>query len=249
MSNKSVALMVSLSLLTGSALAGAMGPVSQDPNWSWLSTLSAGPVWENGGAQQSFYLTPSIEKTYTANQTTNTLFAGEFFLGLQKKLSQTLMGQMGLAVATTSNAKLSGYIWDDADPLFANYTYEYKILHTHIAVKGKVLSDMGYWLTPWLSASMGVGFNTAHAFNNTPLIFEVPANANFATRNQTSFSYTLGAGVQKALTKHWQIGVGYEFSDWGKSGLGRTAEQVLNSGLTLNHLYTNGVLFNLSYIA
>jgi hypothetical protein len=45
------------------------------------------------------------------------------------------------------------------------------------------------------------------------------------------------------------VGAGYEFADWGKSGLNRAAGQTLNTGLALNHLYTNGVLVNLTYVA
>ena len=53
----------------------------------------------------------------------------------------------------------------------------------------------------------------------------------------TALTYTLGTGVQKILNAHWQVGVGYEFSDWGQSSLGRASEQTLHSGLELNHVY------------
>lgn len=235
------------SFLTGTVFAGAMGPVSQFSNWSWVSTLSVGPVWDQAGKTQSFYLTPEIEKTYAAHQSTNTLANGEFFIGVQKKLSTTMQIQLGIDVAATSDASLSGLIWDDTDPRFANHSYQYKIQHSHVAVKSKILMDKGYWLTPWISSSLGVGFNSAHAFQNTPLIYEAIVNPNFASHTQTSFTYTLGAGVQRALNQHWQVGVGYEFADWGKSQLGRAAEQTLNNGIGLNHLYTNGILFNLTY--
>ncbi|HAT9492397.1 TPA: porin family protein, partial [Legionella pneumophila subsp. pneumophila] len=39
------------------------------------------------------------------------------------------------------------------------------------------------------------------------------------------------------------------FADWGKSELGRASGQTLNEGLKLNHLYTNGVVLNLTYVA
>ena len=99
----------------------------------------------------------------------------------------------------------------------------------------------------WISGSLGVGFNSAHGFQNTPLIYEAIVNPNFASHTQIAFTYTVGAGLQKALKQHWQVGVGYEFADWGQSRLGRAAEQTLNNGLELNHLYTNGILFNLTY--
>ncbi|CAM2944409.1 Opacity protein and related surface antigens [Legionella steigerwaltii] len=248
-SKSSLVLALSTSLATAGAFAGAMGPLVQEPRWFWVGTLSAGPVWESGGKTQTFYLTPEIEKTYAANKSTHVLFDGEFFLGLQKKLSPMAQGQLGLAIAATSNANFSGMIWDDADPEFDNFAYSYKIQHTHVAAKAKLLFDQGYWLIPWISGSIGVGFNRAYSFDNTPTIFEALPNPNFASHTETTCTYTVGAGVQKALNVHWQLGVGYEFADWGKSNFGRAAGQTLNNGLTLSHLYTNGVLFNLTYLA
>ena len=241
MNKNSFVLVLSASLLTGSALAGTMGTITKQPDWTWVGALSMGPTWPtNSTASQTFYLTPTIEKTYTAKRSSNAIFDGEVFLGLQKSVSQMVQAQLGLAVAATSNATRSGDIWDDASIEFNNYIYNYKVQHTHVAAKGKLLADGGYWLIPWVSASLGVGFNDAHGFKNTPTIFEAVPTPNFASNTQTTFTYTLGAGVQKSLNTHWQIGVGYEFADWGKSRLGRAAEQTLNQGLGLNHLYTNG---------
>ncbi len=234
------------------SIAGPMGPIGlSDPqkSWRWVGTISAGPVWEGTGQTQTFYLAPNIIKTYAAEHTTHALFDGEVFVGVQKELPKALLGQIGLAVAATSNAKLSGNIWDDADSTFNNYSYSYQIQHTHVAVKGKLLADRGYWLMPWISASLGVGFNNAHGFQNTPLISEAVTMPIFASNTKTSFTYTLGAGIQKALNPHWQVGMGYEFADWGQSQLNRASGQTLNSGLSLNHLYTNGFLFNLTYLA
>lgn len=234
------------------SIAGPMGPVGlgeTQKSWNWVGTISTGPVWEGAGQTQTFYLAPNILKTYAAEHTTHALFDGEVFAGIQKELPKAFLGQIGLAVAATSNANLSGNIWDDADSTFNNYRYSYQVQHTHIAVKGKFLADRGYWVMPWVSASLGVGFNAAHDFQNTPLISEAVTMTNFASGTQTSFTYTLGAGVQKVLNSHWQAGIGYEFADWGQSQLSRASGQTLNSGLSLNHLYTNGVLFNLTYVA
>ena len=249
MSKQSFVLVLSVSLLTDNALAGTMGPIPQRPDWTWVSTFSGGAVWQSGGAKQTFNLTPDIQKTYAANQSTDALFDGEVFVGLQKRLSQALEGQLGFAVEVTSNARLAGFIWDDADPELANYTYSYKLQHTHVAAKGKLLSDVGYWLTPWISASLGVGFNNAYSFNNAPLIFEALPNTNFSSHTAMTFTYTLGVGVQKAFRSHWQVGAGYEFADWVQSQLHRSVGQTMGSGLRLSHLYTNGLLLNLTYTA
>ena len=120
MKKNSVILLLSASFLTASANAGTMGLVTVQPDWTWVGTLSAGPVWSSGDTTHTFYLAQDIEKTYAAKKTTSTLFDGEVFVGVQKTLSQALQGQLGLAVAATSDATLSGHIWDDANPEFDN---------------------------------------------------------------------------------------------------------------------------------
>ena len=216
---------------------------------SGVATLSLGPAWESAGNKQTFYLAPNIEKTYAANHASHALVDGEIFLGIQKPLREKLDGQIGLAVATTGNASLSGNIWDDAQAQFNNYTYDYKVRHTHVAIRGKLLSDRGYVVTPWVSGSLGVGFNQSHDYSNAPTISEAVVMSNFASNTTTTFTYTLGAGVQRHLNPHWQAGVGYEFADWGRSQLSRASGQTLNTGLSLSHLYINGFLFNLTYSA
>lgn len=236
------------SLLASQAFAGTMGSVVPAKDWSWVGSISAGPVWARGGDTQTFSLAPEIEKTYSARKSSNAFASGELFVGVQKALSSQWLGQFGLAAATAGSAKLQGVIWDDADSQFDNHSYKYKVRNTRIALKGKLLLDQGYWAMPWVSASLGVGFNRAHDFTNTPLIFEALPNADFTNNTKTAFTYTLGVGVQKEIDEHWQVGVGYEFADWGKSQLGRAPGQTMNSGLALNHLYTNGVLFNLTFV-
>ncbi|MDI1351991.1 MAG: hypothetical protein PSV35_04360 [bacterium] len=76
-------------------------------------------------------------------------------------------------------------------------------------------------VTPYVSGSMGVGFNRARGFTITPkIIQEIPA-PEFTPHTETAFTYTLGIDIQKALTPNVQVGIGYEFTDWGKSILGR----------------------------
>lgn len=235
-----------LGLCSSATLAGTMGPEIKEKNW--LISVSGGPVWAEGGKTQTFYLTPEIEKTYFARKSSHGLPAGELFLGLQKSLLNQLQAQLGVAVATTGNAKMSGEIWDDADPQFNNYIYSYRVNHARVAVKGKLLFDRDYIVTPWISGSMGVGFNYAHEYTNTPTIFEAITSPNFSCHTKTAFAYTLGIGVQRAINQNWQIGVGYEFANWGKSQLGSASGQTLNSGLALKHMYTNGALLNISYL-
>lgn len=242
--------MLSLFVVASStdAVSGVMGTQSESP-WNYIIALSAGPVWQDGGKTQTLFLTPDIEKTYNAFNSTEALADGEFFLGVQKKLHGAFIGQLGIALATTGKARLNGEIWDDADPEFNNFLYGYKVQHSHIALKGKLLSDFGFMVTPWISASAGVAINRASDYFSRPVIFEAIPTPDFVSNNKTSFTYTLGAGVQKQLSPNWQVGVGYEFADWGKSQLGWAFDQSMGTGINLNHFYTHGVMFNVTAVA
>ena len=226
------------------------------PLYSYVATLSVGPVWENGGSStETFYLQPGIQKTFNPNTQTNALANGEFFLGLQRSLTPRFDGQLGIAVAVTSPAKLSGNVWEDADPDFSNFMYDYNVNHTYVALKGKLLTDINTtkaWLgrvKPWISGSIGAGFNNATGFTLTQLIPDISPFPAFQNHSTTSLTYTLGAGVQRVINDHIQVGIGYEFADWGKNQLAIAPGQTLGSGLWSNHLYTNGLMFNLSYLS
>ncbi len=245
---KNSLLALSACLMSSTLCAGTMGPVQVMPEWRPVISLSGGATWAKAGDTQTFFLAPDIEKTYWAQKTSKGLATGELFLGMQKLLSSEIQAQLGLALAATANTNLQGEIWDDADPQFNNYVYQYKIQHSRIALKGKLIADKGYWAMPYLSGSVGVGFNRAHEFTNTPVIFEALPNNNFSDHTQSAFTYTIGLGLQKAIDTHWQFGLGYEFADWGKSQLNRAQEQTFNTGLKLSHLYTNGVLLNVTYV-
>jgi opacity protein-like surface antigen len=246
MKKNSILFALSTIILGSNALAN-IAPAIPQTDWKWVTSISMGPAWTSAGDTQTFDLTPDIEKTFKAKQANSTLGSVELFFGLQKPLFNQVLGQLGLMLSRATNADLRGNIWDDADPQFDNYTYQYKIRHNAVALKGLLLLDKGSWL-PWISGSVGVGFNYSHGFTNTPTIYEgLPAD-NFSNNSKASFTYTLGVGIQKPLNKHCQMGIGYEFADWGQSELGRANAQTLNSGLALNHLYISSVLMNLTYL-
>ncbi|MFC3908272.1 outer membrane protein [Legionella dresdenensis] len=241
-------LLAILNLCATTVNAQPTNPKFEDSN-RYIIGLNTGSSWSYPGKTQTFYSTPETERTYAAITAKNTLVNAELFLGIQKALTTFLQIQLGLAIAKTEKATLSGNIWDDADPEFNNYSYIYTVRHLYLGVKGKILGNPYLRVKPYVSSSFGFGFNQASNFNNAPLECGVVAVPNFRGNTLAQFSYTLGAGLQYDLSKNWQIGLGYEFSDWGKSQLARAPQQTLGNGLTLHHLYTNGLSFNLTYLA
>lgn len=216
---------------------------------NFVATLSGGPIKTmSANKTETFYLQPDIEKTYTATKNTNSNATGELFLGMQTMIEDGFRGQIGFAYAIAGNS-ISGHIWEDALPIFDDFTYKYNVKNTRYAVKAKLLEDIPYHLIGYASASAGVAVNKASSFSIYPIIPEAVPAPSFSNNTEMSFTYSLGAGVEYPLSKNFQVGVGYEFANWGKNSLSRAPGQSLNNGLGVSHLYTNELLFSISFIA
>lgn len=238
---------MALGFFCSSAFAGGVGELPEATTGGWFSQLSVGAAWANAGEDQQFFLNPGVEKRYVAHKEDNSLAVGEIFIGKNIPTNNYGTFQLGIAAATTGNADLQGNIWDDANPLFNNHRYHYKVRSSRVAVKGRLAFENRFFVDPFVSASLGVGFNEAYDFTNTPLIPQAQPNRNFTDNTKTSFAYTLAIGVSKKITGNFEAGLRYEFADWGKSALGRAPGQTLNDGLALSHVRTNGVLFHIGY--
>ncbi|MHB1947715.1 MAG: porin family protein [Gammaproteobacteria bacterium] len=216
--------------------------------------LSAGPTWISGNKTQTFHLQPDVAKTYTGEVNNSAFPSGEFFIGWQRPwcasfLRQSFLSQLGLSIVAAGNARLKGDIWEDADPDFDNYRYQYKVNHAHVAVKTRLIGNCNRFIEPYISAALGVGFNHAHGFTISPKITsEVPAPP-FKSNTTTTFTYSFGIGIQKSLTPEFKAAIGYELTDWGRTQLARATGQTVNQGLTLNHLYANQLQLSLFYSA
>jgi opacity protein-like surface antigen len=229
-----------------SAFTGEEGPKPHD----YFLSMSVGPSWTNPGSTQSIALQPDIINTYVPQNSSNTstLVNGEIVLGVQAHILQDIQSQFGLAFYASSPETLNGYIQVDGDPNFQNYADQYKIDHEHIALKSKWSFENASNINPYLSGSIGVGFNRSYGYSITPLIFPAVPMPPFKSNTQVALSYTLGAGFQHALSEHIAIAIGYQFVSWGSSHLAPANGQTSPQGLSLNNVYTQGIEFNLTYL-
>lgn len=219
---------------------------------NYVITVSGGPSFSKVGETQTFYLQSDLQNTYAANKKTQTIGTGELFFGLRHTLGEYLDGQLGLALAASSTAKASGQIWQDADAEYNNFIYSYHIKQSRLGLKAKLITRKNPFISfvqPYISGSVGLGFNRASNYQTAATIPEAVIGPNFSANTTQVLSYTLGVGIQTSIDGHWQVGLGYEFADWGQNHLGRAPYQTVNSGLLINHLYTNELQFSLSFIA
>ncbi|KTC98570.1 outer membrane protein [Legionella erythra] len=221
---------------------------NQVVNGQKVITLSAGPAWYSSGTTQTVTLQPDVLKTYIGDSETRVLGTAEIFFGIQCLLTNQIYSQFGIAAAYAGNAKLRGDVLEDGDPNFNNFVYRYQLNHGRVGLKGKLLGDFGYWVTPYVSGSVAVAFNHSFDWSLTPKIFEEVPAPPFASNTTTAFAYTVGAGLQAPLNKHWQLGLGYEFADLGKSQLGAAIGQSVNDRFKETHLYTHQLQFSATYL-
>lgn len=215
-------------------------------------TLSIGPGFTSPGEDQILTLTPDVPYAYYADKSSSTLGFVSLFGGIEKRNDEGhFLGQFGLELLGATNVNLNGDAWIDADPDFNDFFYSYKINHSHIALKGRLLSNAPYTerkgIASYLSASVGIGFNYAYDFSMQKRIYEAVIPPLFDAHTKTSFIYAFGIGLEKALNQQWRFSVGYEFADWGSSALSKAEGQSTSYGLTLNHLFMNNILFGMSY--
>ena len=228
------------------AFAGEMGHTSPD----YFISMSAGPNWTSLGSSQTIALEPDVINTYVSenNSHTNLLVNGEIFLGVQKQFFQRIHSQFGVAFYISNPAELNGDIQIDGNPNFQNYTYQYQINHEHIAFKSKWIFEQSLNINPYVSGSVGVGFNRSYGYSSTPLIFPSVSLPSFQSNTQVALSYSGGVGFERALNKNLTIALGYQLVSWGASHLGPLSGQTSNQGLSLNNIYTQGLEFNINYL-
>lgn len=212
--------------------------------------LSGAATWTSGNQTQTLALESDVLKTYTASQPSNVIPSFELLIGYEKPImtSHPIIGQLGLRLAEAGNATLNGDIWEDANPNFDNFNYDYKIRHFDISVKGRLIGAFGFYVDPYISGSIGLGVNRAYDFTITPKISSEVAAPPFASNTTTAFTYTVGIGLQRKCYENFEVALGYEFADWGRSSLSAASGQVTNQAPSLNHLYAQSLQLSLFFV-
>ncbi len=210
--------------------------MSFNGGWSWPQSSKALPIYYY---QARF--NPLVEVDNSAY-----FFVGQVDFGIEKNFSNTLVIQWGGEIEATGGMEIQGEIPKTHERVKTKQFYRYCVKHQHLAAKAKLLANKHYFIMPWVSFALGVGLNTAYQYENIAEQPE-PLFRHFDAGSTTHLTYTLGVGVQRAMTEHYQMGLGYEFANWGNSRLGPNTNQNLYYGPELSPIYTNSLLLNITY--
>jgi opacity protein-like surface antigen len=234
-------------------------PIFAKPNTSYklcdlcahpLLSLSGGPAWINPGTTQNLYLDYDYNNAYRPNSNQQPIGFAEVYLALQKNINTNVANQFGVAFSGSWMAKVNGQVWQYNDPLFYNYDYTYNLRQLRLALRDKIIYEQGIFdqkMMPYITGSVGLGFNQSYTYSETPLSSSIIANPAFSNKSLNAFTYSVGAGLQTCPWNHFVFGVGYEFMDWGRSALGAASGQVLNVAPSMSHLYMNTLLFSITF--
>ncbi|WP_133128704.1 hypothetical protein [Legionella nagasakiensis] len=210
-------------------------------------------------------VTNTVANTYNAKKHWQAIGTGEVFLGLQWLINPLIINQLGVAFGGAGEANLQGTITINSVP--SGSQYKYQTNHGKVVARDKLLFCLpNYSIQPFITGSFGASFNTAHGYYTYPMINSSVSAPWFEDKTQSfSYTYSLGLGIQKNINRNWNVALGYEFADWGRSGLGSgtfgvqddiqilgtsftVSEPATYNGPKLSHIYTHNVLLSVSYL-
>lgn len=215
---------------------------------SYIVSLSAGAAWVQTGQQQTIVLQPAVKKTFTVSNKTQTVAAGELFVGIEHLIAPSMAGQLGLAIGGMDTIEPQGNVWEGGDPQLNDVSYQYKVRSLRGLVKGKLIWDANSVFNPYVFVGLGLGYNTASSWRLTASGGEVVSFPLFANASTTSFAYSFGAGIQTVVSPNLRFGVGYEFADVGQTQLDRAPEQTINSGVRNHKIQSNALQCTVSFV-
>lgn len=248
---KSVKLLLPFSALAGACFVFTVCKTHAFPldylGLSNVATLRFGFGWPSSPKSQTINLESDLQNTYTESSQNNTLFNTDLFFGYQRPFNSIVTWQLGVDWGLSDTLNRNGQVWQDADPSMNNFLYHYAIDHSSLGVRGVLLFGSTYSkLKFYMDGMVGAAFNSAYSFTMSPTLSEAVTPPAFVDNTTTDFTYAIGLGVQQLLNKHYSVGIGYQYADWGKAELGAAPGQALNQGITQT-IHNNSVLMNLSY--
>jgi opacity protein-like surface antigen len=214
---------IGIMLLASSSVAMAGGIEAEpmtEPVWTMrpLITASAGGLWtsEAGGSGAGHINTFYFDYDATDRSQSKTVFGG--FAGVEIEKSHSWWAaQVGIGYYQPQSFTMSGILTQSFHSGFSpqQYAYEYDVLVQQLMFEGKFLFLMSRYFLPYVTAGFGVAFNDASGFEaNFPLHV---VSLHFKQHTQATATFQVGVGVDIDLFDHLRAGVGYRFTDLGKS--------------------------------
>lgn len=191
-----------------------------------------------------------FQNTYTSSSSYDTQQVAGLFYGFENAFRDNCAWQLGIGYYQNSAFTSQGNVYQFADPAFNNLRYNFQIISRRVLLEGKLLHTFKTLFHPYLTMGMGESINRAYAYKEDPITSDgVPMSQPFANHTTHSFTYSAGLGIDVDITKNVRIGASYRYLDLGRAGLNPSPLQQGNNRLSYNHLHTNELLMQLTYVS
>jgi hypothetical protein len=216
-----------------------------------LVTLTMGPDFVQTGYAQTRALLPPFQNHYTATHSQQTVTDIGIFLGVERMITAWLTTDLGISGYIDNTLSPQGEVWQFAVPAYDTLGYQYHIYNKRVVFTNKLFTMMPPYqaLHPYFSWEAGIAFNNAKDYGEYPLVALATPTAPFANHSQHSFTWAVGMGIDYDMTAHLRAGAGYQFADLGSASLGETTASTTTQTLSIPHLYTNQLHFQVTFLA
>lgn len=223
----------------------------------WHAVLSLSPgiaISSDIGKSRTFPIINPITDEfyiYSANRPTQTASVFDGFIGLEWACHPQWSLQMGLGYNQAWNFRAEGSFLQGTDVQSEDrYSYHYNVLTRQLLAEGKLLYNFKKCYHPYFSLGLGAAFNNASDSGTNVPPFST-FTRQYKNNTKTSFTYSVGVGIDADVLDHLRLGIGYRFADFGQMKLGDATIDTTSVGGTLsqNHIYASEILMQFTIIS
>ena len=209
--------------------------------------LIDGASWENSGATTSVNLGGLNTNLYEASQ--QAVVAPWAGLGLgfgyQWFPYNNFLATLALEANYTRMISKAGIVrpFYFVNPAFDTLNYTYTIENIPVLL----VSQLGWQvekISPYFLVGLGVSWNRASQYNETPTDpngTAAPMRAGFQKHTEGDFAYMLGFGLSYQLSLRCNFGLEYRYTNFGQASLNSTPIQTTTERLSLGVLHSNAL--------
>lgn len=183
-----------------------------------------------------------IDNNYNSDATTLGLGLG---YGLLINKDKNILLQLGVGFYNSSNYTSRGHIWDDDNPNFEDFSYQYNFSSTRLMFEPRIMFRTDSLLSPFVSGGIGWARNRASNYQEIVLNDNELPERLFASDHKENFAWELGAGIAYKITENLSMNFAYKFVNLGEGHLGGFVDQTTTDRIKTGTVKTND--FTLSW--
>jgi opacity protein-like surface antigen len=213
-----------------------------------IGAVSGGVGFANVDASAN-YTVGASNYDYDSHQDTQTRGVWGALLGVELHCDDW-QWQTGVSYYQSSPFSSEGILTQDTLEITPDvFEYHFKVRTYQFLWENKLLTEWKERYHPYISVGLGAAINRAENYTTDPQAFYT-FTPEYENNTETSFSYSIGAGVDYDVTEHFRVGLGYRITDLGKVGLENSTlvKTELNHSLQKDQWYEQEILLQFTYL-